>query len=128
MSICETKSINVSKEWTILAVLVNLYKFENFVFSWNMDQGSVFTLEYHIPTEKFAELEKSGSQGVRNVLRHELITDADVFNHVAEVLSSCGEMYFEGEELEKMGFETEFFVVDYKVCDCSRDVLYAFDV
>jgi len=128
MSICETKSINASEKWTILAVLVNLYKFENCAFSWNMDQGSAFTLEYHIPAEKFAELEKSGSRGVRNLLRHELITDADVFNHVAEVLSSCGEMYFEGEELEKMGFETEFFVIDYRVCDCPSDVSYAFDV
>ena len=127
MSVCETKTIDPTKKWTVLAVLINLYKFENCVFSWNVDEGSVITLEIVISTEKFVELEKSGSKCVRSFLRSELITQEVVFNHVAEELSSCGEKYFEGEDLEEMGFEAEFFVIDYRVCDCQSDVLFAFD-
>ena len=124
MSICESKTINASKDWTILAVQVYLYKFENHVFSYN--NGSAITLETHVFTEKLIDAEKSGPNGVINFLRDELITDESIFTHVAEELS-LSDMYFEGEELEKMGFETDFFVVDYKECDCPRDVLYAFD-
>ena len=124
MSICETKTIDSTKNWNILAVWVCLHKFENYVFSYN--NGSAITLETHVPTEKLIEVEKSGPNGVINFLRDELITDESIFFHVAEELSG-GDTYFEGEELEKMGFETDFFVVDYKVCESPRDVLYAFD-
>ncbi len=124
MSICETKTIDSTKNWTILAVWVYLHKFENYVFSYT--KGSAINLETHVPTEKLIEVEKSGPNGVMNFLRDEWITDESIFCHVAEELS-CGHMYFEGEELEKMGFETDFFVVDYKVCESPIDVLYAFD-
>ena len=127
MTICETKTIDSTKKRTILAVLVNLYKFENCVFSWNMDEGSLITLEIVIPTEKFLELEKSGPKSVRNFLRSELIMQEEVFNHVARELSSCGEKFFEGEDLEEMGFETDFFVLDYRICDYQSDVPFAFD-
>ena len=94
------------------------------MFSCN--NGSTITLETRVFTEKLIDAEKSGPNGVINFLRDELITDESIFIHVAEELS-LSDMYFEGEELEKMGFETDFFVVDYKECDCPSDVLYAFD-
>lgn len=124
MSICETKTINASKEWTILAVWVYLHKFENHVFSYT--NGSAITLETHVETEKLIDAEKSGPNGLINFLRDELITDESIFFHVAEELS-LSNMYFEGEDIEKMGFETDFFIVDYKVCETPKDVLYAFD-
>ena len=127
MSICETKTINVSKKWTILAVQVYLHNFENPVFSWNKENA--MSLELLVPSEKFFEVVNSdGPCGVMQSLRNSWITKEDVFNYVASELSLSGEMFFEREDLEGMGFETNFSVIDYKVCDCQSEVLFAFDV
>lgn len=127
MSICESKITNASKKWTILAVQVYLRNFENSVFSWN--QENAISLELLVPSETFLEVVNfDGPNGVIQSLRNSWITKEDVFNHVASELSLSGEMFFEREDLEKMGFETNFSVIDYKVCDCQSEVRFAFDV
>ena len=127
MSICETKTINSSKKWTILAVQVYIHKFENSVFSWN--QRNAISLELLVPSEKFFDVVNfQGPYGVLRSLRNGWITEESVFNHVAEELSLSGEMFFERADLEKMGFETNFSVIDYTCCDCQSEVPYAFDV